>query len=170
MLHSINTFLERKKKRCFPYRKILSLLRLNLIRFTTKTRIATLVTENFLPLVSQECVKGLGLWESTDKALVQIEEREPSLGECTLKWCDGLGASMTSRALSMESRTPGRPNQAEQVCGGRGQTRVCTHADPRSRKMLAFWVQTLKIERCLPSGRGVNRASTHFDKHSCVAF
>ena len=31
-------------------------------------------------------------------------------------------------------------------------------------------MQTLEVGRCLPSGRGVNRASTYYDKHGCVAF
>ena len=30
--------------------------------------------------------------------------------------------------------------------------------------------QSLEVGRCLPSGRGENRASTHNDKHGCVAF
>ena len=30
-------------------------------------------------------------------------------------------------------------------------------------------MQTLEVGRCLPSGRGVNRASKHYDKHGCVA-
>ena len=29
--------------------------------------------------------------------------------------------------------------------------------------------QSLEVGRCLPSGRGENRASTHNDKHGCVA-
>ena len=31
-------------------------------------------------------------------------------------------------------------------------------------------MQTLEVERYLPSGRGVNRAFTYYDKHGCVAF
>ena len=31
-------------------------------------------------------------------------------------------------------------------------------------------MQTLEVGRCLLSGRGVNSASTYYDKHGCVAF
>ena len=51
-----------------------------------------------------------------------------------------------------ESHTPGRSNQAEQVCG------------VEARLGYAH-MQTLKVGRCLPYGGGVKRASTHYDKH-----
>ena len=50
-----------------------------------------------------------------------------------------------------ESRTPGRSNQAEQVCG------------VQARLEYAHF-QSLEVRRCLPSGRGENLASTHNDK------
>ena len=61
----------------------------------------------------------------------------PSPGTCTLKWCDGLRASMTPRAISVGVSHSWQVQPRWTGLWGKGQTRVGTHADSRSRKMLA---------------------------------
>ena len=56
---------------------------------------------------------------------------------------------MTPIAIS-ESCTPGRSNQAEQVCGVEARLEYAH-------------MQILKVGRYLPSGLGVKRASTHYN-------
>ena len=80
----------------------------------------------------------------------------PSPGACTLKWCDGLRALMTPRATSV-GVSHSCQFQADQVCGVEARLEYAH-------------MQTLEVGRCLPSGRGVNRVSTYYDKHGCVAF
>ena len=80
-----------------------------------------------------------------------------SPGACTLKWCDGLRASMTPRAMSVGVSHSGRSNRAEHVCGVEA-------------KLEYAHMQALEVSRCLPSGRGVNCVSTSNDKHGCIAF
>ena len=63
----------------------------------------------------------------------------PSPGACTFKWCVGLHALMTPRAISVGVSHSWKALPSWTGLWGRGQTRVCTHAGPRSRKMLAFW-------------------------------
>ena len=77
-------------------------------------------------------MKEVKLWKS--------DWEPPSPGACTLKWCDGLRASMTPRAISVAVLHSWQVHRSWTGLWGRGQTRVCTHADTRSRKMLAFLV------------------------------
>ena len=88
-------------------------------------------------IISGSCARNLENWNLF--VFCWDKKKCPSPDACTLKWCDGLRASITPRATSVGVSHSWQVQPSWTGLWGSGQTRVCTHADPRSRKMRAFW-------------------------------
>ena len=59
------------------------------------------MTDNFAVIVRNELTIMSVLALLSPRVKSKIITKNPSPGACTLKWCDGLRASMTPRAISV---------------------------------------------------------------------